>query len=308
MKDQIVHTITDEFSSIPMSGTLIRQCVIPIFGKRGDDFVPLGSSFFISPGGLLMTAKHVVQEAHGYRSRRLNENGEYYDHWEIYALYQSDEVNKDQEGTYIGGFLQIGHVWMNETFDICIFSVALFKNGERLSFPSFRLSPSLPREGENVLGIGYYGSSETSRESSEAITINYSQESAFTRGKVLEVHPLKRDAGMLNFPCFHTDARFEGGMSGGPILNERGFVFGVICSSMPPVEEDPKYISYGALIWPVLMIEVEVLNENGKAEKITLYDLAQKGVIKTDESINNINIGPNIDGKIQISLKRLREQ
>lgn len=68
-------------------------------------------------------------------------------------------------------------------------------------------------------------------------------------------------------------------MSGGPIINEAGYVVGVICSSLPPTEEDPKYISYGSLIWPVLLTEVEGLGDNGEMEQVTLHELIVRGLI-----------------------------
>ena len=78
-------------------------------------------------------------------------------------------------------------------------------------------------------------------------------------------------------------------MSGGPIFHEDGQVVGVICSGMQDNEAD--FISHGSMIWPVMGAKVELILENSKPpEWHTLYDLAKKGVIKTDESLNKIRI------------------
>lgn len=99
---------------------------------------------------------------------------------------------------------------------------------------------------------------------------------------------------MLTFPCFQTDARFDHGMSGGPVFNEAGYVCGVICSSYQ-VENDPGYISHVSLIWPAMGIQIEVAGEGGKSEMMFVYELAKNGLIATDDAINDllIHIGPN---------------
>ena len=127
--------------------------------------------------------------------------------------------------------------------------------------------------------------------------VDYSQNSAHSAGKVIEIFREKRDSGLLNFPCFRTDTRFDHGMSGGPVINEAGYVCGVICSSTTQFEDDPKYISYVSLIWPAMGINIDVAIEGGKSEKRLIYELAKSGLIATDNAINNLNIHIGPDNK-----------
>ena len=305
MEHKVIHDIKDDFSPIPVLGSLARQCVMPIFGRKNGEYIPLGTGFIISSGGLMMSARHVIEQAQSFKERRIGDNGQYYDHFELYAVYQTDEKNTDDPTTYIGGLLPIDKAWFNESFDICAFAVGILKNNVPVIFPALPLSPSLPKVGVNVLGMGYHSSTaQITSNTPERLNITYKQESGLTRGRIVEVFPISRDRGMLNFPCFQTDARFEGGMSGGPIINEAGHVVGVICSSLPPTEEDPTYISYGSLIWPVLLTEVQGLDDNGQLETVTLYDLIVRGHIITDTSINDIMIGADASGRKQISIRR----
>lgn len=306
MNQQKLFEITENFLHLPEFGIFVQQSVMPLITKKNDQFVQIGTGFIISPDGLMMTASHVIEEATRYKSRRLNDVGEYYDHWELYALYITNEKSPKNEDEYIGGLIPVNNVWCPEGLDIGVCALrSIFRNEERVLFPSVRLSPSIPILGENILGFGYYGSmTETSTGQENIVNIKHSQETAFTRGKVIEVFPQARDASMLNFPCFHTDARFEGGMSGGPIFNELGFVVGVICSSMPPVEEDPRYISFGSLIWATMGIEIDIaVSPATETEKVLIYDLVQKGFITTDDSINQIMVKTELNNRRSIYLK-----
>lgn len=74
----------------------------------------------------------------------------------------------------------------------------------------------------------------------------------YTRGKVLDVHPEGRDRVMLPFPCFAVDCAAFGGMSGGPVCDERGYLVGVVASSYNG--EEP--VAYVSLLWPALLVQL----------------------------------------------------
>lgn len=117
------------------------------------------------------------------------------------------------------------------------------------------------------------------------------------------MYPLKRDSARLPFPCFHTNARFDHGMSGGPIINERGDVRGVVCSSFPLVEDNPEYISYGSLIWPALGTSIEVaMSEGARPEMLLVYDLIERGFVLTDKTISSIKAELKSGGQRTVSI------
>lgn len=106
---------------------------------------------------------------------------------------------------------------------------------------------------------------------------------------------------MLNFPCFQTDARFEPGMSGGPIFRENGSVCGVICSGGLGGEKD-GYISNASLIWPAMATSIEINFKKGNPlEQITLYELAKRKFISVDDTFKKLKVVNNTNGTITIS-------
>jgi Trypsin-like peptidase domain len=299
--------IGDSFTPLAEFGHRIQQCVMTLVVIDDGAVVPVGTGFVIAVDGLLMTASHVITEAMKRVVHRTNPNGEMERQLALFALYLTSETQGDSRENVIGGLIPITHVAFPEELDIGYCSLRRpLRDGIPLRFPVFRLSPGLPKVGEQILGFGYYGMKGhiTDSSSDGAIHIDYRQETAFTRGRIVEVHSPMRDRGMLHFPCFRTDARFEHGMSGGPILNENGSVCGVICSSFPPFETDPEHISFGSLVWPALGISVEgALREGGPVEKVTIYELVQRGIVQCDETIAQVQVIMGDNGERSIHLR-----
>ena len=98
-----------------------------------------------------------------------------------------------------------------------------------------------PEPGSRVYSFGYpRGAVE-----SEHVTLDPHT----TSGEVLEVYERGRDRAMLPHPCFHTNAVFDAGMSGGPVFNDAGQLVGLVSSSVPP-DDDGPWSSYASLLWP----------------------------------------------------------
>src|SRR6185437_12557431 len=179
-------------------------------------------------------------------------------------------------------------------------NMPLFDN-KPFKFPAaIRLTFTTPTVGEHTLGFGYYGSKGniTNKIMDGKTIADYSQKTAFTQGIVKNIFPEKRDAIILKFPSFEIDAQFNPGMSGGPVFNEKGFVCGIVCSSMP-LEETGEHLSYVSLLWPSLGTLLEVkLGEQQPLQMHTFYEIVKSGWIKTDESINAIQVQRNQNDKI----------
>ncbi len=300
-------SITDDFQPLEEFGHEIQQVVLPIIAGHKGQFVPVGTGFVIAPQGLMMTATHVLQEAH---SRCGGEEGGIdisSSGMELYALYVTNERHGPKNEQFVGGLWPIRKAWFGPELDIafCWLETAL-RDGEPMSFPVARLSPGLPSVGEPILGFGYHKmESATDRWDAGRKNISYRQNTAFTEGHVLEVFATARDAAMLKFPVFRTEARFDPGMSGGPIFNQKGYICGVICSSLPPFCDDEQHVSYGSLIWPSMGSSVDVIvDEGNEPERLQIHTLVERGNIKVDGSFRDIRVQRQSDGTINISIQK----
>ena len=225
----------DSFALVPNFGHPIQQCVMPLIVMKEGEISPVGTGFMIGADGLMMTAAHVLDEAIKWAVTKNNDDGSIETHLEFYGLWISAERHGENNDN-LGGPMPISRIWKLKELDIgyCWITRPLYQGKPLpLRFPIFRLSPGLPKVGDDIIGFGYYSMAALvdNRFLRDKRVINYKQDTAFTRGKIIEVHPVRRDKAKLHFPCFHTNARFERGMSGGPILNEKGNVCGVICST-----------------------------------------------------------------------------
>ena len=67
-----------------------------------------------------------------------------------------------------------------------------------------------------------------------------------SRGRIEEVDPSRRDSSRVDFPSFQTDAFYEHGMSGGPVLSGKGGAIGLVSSCMESTEDGVPHTSYVA--------------------------------------------------------------
>lgn len=272
----------------------IQRAVMPLLTTVENHLVPIGTGFMIAADGLMITAGHVVDQALRTKTRRLNAQGKYYDHYELYALYATDERHSPDSDEFVGGLWPVSRVWRPNSLDIafCYLTHALI-NEKPVRFPVIGLSPTLPRVGSHILGLGYYrmAGDSLSEPLAENGVIDYSQYTARSAGVIDAVFPVKRDAGMLNFPCFQTSARFEHGMSGGPVFNESGYAVGVVCSSFPGNPDSESFVSFASQIWPAFGVSIDVaLEVGGTVQPVLIYELAQRGIIATDASLSKLRV------------------
>lgn len=281
------------FRMIPSESHPIQQRAVALLAKVDSEFHSIGSAFVIHPVGLLMTAGHVLTDALEHifppelRGRpKGQELG-------LYAFFEANESHSpieigglwpiSSEGIRLQGELDIGLCFLRQARNR--------KNGRQVTWPALQLSPGVPESGTPITGFGYCAMTPNIktfvRDKKE--TAKYFLSRAFTDGTVKEVHAEYRDQAMLNFPCFRTDARFDAGMSGGPIFNPAGQVCGVICSSFGKPSDAHEYTSYGSLLWPSLGMEV-ILPKGPIADRKweSLYELANRGEITCDQTIENI--------------------
>jgi hypothetical protein len=111
------------------------------------------------------------------------------------------------------------------------------------------LTTRTPRVGERLLCLGFVAAQESFERQADG-TRAFSGQLIAAAGSVTEVHPLGRDSRLLPFPALEVDFPAWGGMSGGPVFDERGYLVGILSRSWET--EDEPSPSYVALAWAAL--------------------------------------------------------
>jgi hypothetical protein len=241
--------------------TLLSRASPIIVRKRGQPTKGVGSCFYIghsSPGSVLFaTARHVLREIEGRPEEAF------------ILLLQGAVASGGREEAAV---LKVSYICGTQTHS----DVAILVTASHPFLPSPpKLDPRCPELGEVCLTLGYSDilmSAARSTLKSGSPTEFHFQIYA-SQGRIEQVHPRRRDAAMIDFPCFRTDSYYKRGMSGGPIVDGNGSIIGIVSSA-----SDAGF-SYGALI--ALIAELVVSNgSEPDADDISVDTLIRQGAIR----------------------------
>jgi hypothetical protein len=282
----------NDFLSLPLS--VIQSAVMPVVVRRPDGgLVGLGTAFTIAPG-LMLTASHVMQEA--VEGQGALVEGAMAG---VVCLASSDEAASE----FFGALLPIERSRHYQSFDIALLEVGVpFIDDEPVPLLQLPLTAELPTVGDQVIALGYSRLDASHRQHGE-VESAYQLQQDFngTRGRVEEVHPVRRDW-FLPFPCFRTNARFDGGISGGPVFNAEGFVCGVVCSGYELGEEEVGYTSYASILFPAFFFE-SLRTEEGEVRMYSLLEFVKVGAIQGHESLSRLELTTDASGERRITLR-----
>jgi hypothetical protein len=265
----------------------IQKCVMPLIAECQGHFKPVGTGFIIHPSGIMMTARHVIAEAQRLAEEHTGVRGAPYG---FNALYVSED--KLSETMNVGGLLPINWIRENEAFDIAICKVNLpihVETGELISTMQTRLSVNIPKPGERILAAGYHDMKMGEVDWSDTAPVcDVAVATAYSTGQVVDIFPERRDAGFLRFPIAQGDARFKYGMSGGPVFNEMGRVFGVVCSSLDDGNQRP-YIGYVSMLWPAMLLTLDASLNGQDTRTYQLRELGENGTLDI-EGLEHVSV------------------
>jgi hypothetical protein len=205
---------------------------------------PVGSGVIFAPY-LALTAKHVINELwknihhHPFDERNKTQNGQF----SIIGYQILNSSNTNQSWS-------VNKIWDCPGADIVLLELSVppdIKGRNYTNWPKLSLNSLPPYPGEIVTGIGF-GELDRNEE-----TILCSAKKS--EGEVLEVFGERRENGVFNFPCFSINANFAHGMSGGPIIDQKGHLRGIVSGSS--IDEMP---SYGASLWPIAGTKIHDIN------------------------------------------------
>lgn len=234
-----------------------------------------GTCFSIAPGSLI-TAKHVIEDFCQRFSLDKLSNGLEVDFniWAVQILENDD----------LYAIWAVNKLWALPNSDIALLQVIPYcENAAKMEeVKQVKLNLFPPAIGSRIVGFGYHNSCvDKTNITNDVLNIVADDIASATVGEVMEIHEFYRDKVRLNFPCFRVNARFDGGMSGGPVFNDNGEVCGVICSSLPADEECEEHISYVTTLWPLMGMIIDADRHCDYPQNVDypVLDLARDGVI-----------------------------
>lgn len=177
----------------------------------------------------------------------------------------------------------VDRIWINPISDLAILHTHPYNDvaGAETSVTCVAMNVIPPKIGQRIVGFGHHSPDQKisiGEDGTRHIEINGF--GAATVGEVKEVHHEKRDSVRLPFPCFQVNARFDGGMSGGPVFNDQGQLCGVICSNLPPPNQDDEHVSYATMLWPLMATYINIALDGTEVDQsYALINLARQGVL-----------------------------
>lgn len=265
-----------------------NSVVVPVLADDGGETIRVvGSAFCIHGSGLWVTARHVIEDAVSVHRDAP-----------IYLLWAGPETtgpppswldwdDVPPEAPQRRGALIPLVGWTkddNNGSDLALLSAGMVnEDGEPHVFPVCRLSARVPRSGKRVRALGYAAAKVTGDiEDARIRRIALAQGLTVSQGEVLEVFREGRDTfrdldgrptGALPTVCFETSARFDGGMSGGPVVDADGTVCGIV--SRGGGTYDRSFASATPFLFTLHVPQKQV-------DPLTVYQLAQAGRVAVD--------------------------
>jgi hypothetical protein len=264
---------------------------LSLIAERDDHWYPSGTAVVIAPH-LAVTARHVID-----------------DYW---RQFDDDRKLKsgDLEGTFgllvqqvlsggRGVLWAVRKLWRSPHTDLAVLLLDPYSKLARTyrwRCPMLRLRP--PAVGNDISCFGYRGGSASAVVDREQIKVKWTCSPSTAVGRVVEVLGNRRDSGMLDFPCFSTNAPFTHGMSGGPIMLN-GVLSGIICAGGLRGENGQQR-TYGVSLWPLLATTLQ-LDVAGcpKGAESTVLDLVRRGFVRAID-LESISVESGDDGRLLI--------
>ena len=226
--------------------------ICPIFAvEENDKIIFLGTGFFITTNGLLITAKHCLQKnnGEGYKSVHI-----------IQFLENNKWIRRNMYKPYFN------------SSDIAVVVPRMYTD-TATGLPIKNIVPTIttriPAIGEKIASFAY--PKTIVNQDYDLKTINVITDTTWHFGEIEDFHP--SGISFLNNPCYQSSMHILGGSSGGPVANTDGKVF-AINSIGADVADGLEPYSFLTPIANCLDIEIEI--DTGEKYSIQkLIDLNQ---------------------------------
>lgn len=260
---------TPRFINSGLEHPLSESAVI-IVGLNEDQWAALGSGIIIG-NYIAITARHLID---GYIKYYHEEQ-----HFESVETFVKRTSPDTRFSLYVIQFLNSGTkpvMWLVKAIyysgltDIVFLHLASMneEDSEAHTFNRVKIDINPLIEGDSISGFGYICPHIEYDEHGPIID----GDGYTTTGFVTKVYETHRDRGLVTFPAYEVDARIDGGMSGGPVFNNKGLLCGILSVG--------GFASHVAALWPMLAIPVSYSRANvPMGTSYPASELAKNGVI-----------------------------
>jgi hypothetical protein len=259
-------------------GGPVEEVALRVFVELPDWEIHILGTATLIGSSLAVTAKHVIEASMRWFKVAKNSVG-----------------GKELEGASLR-LLQIlpgpvyrlwnvSNAWITSS-DIAILHLNLDRTPEADPTVEWRCLPlrvTPPPTGQKVVAFGYRESQiQVTKGPNGQAHIDFNDKPTTSAGVVGRIFPERRDSSMLNFPCFEVHAQFAPGMSGGLVLDEDGWLCGLVCSAVKFDDPNTLPLSYAATLWPILTTEISADRGNSypRGIRYPVIDLALDKIIQ----------------------------
>lgn len=248
----------------------VTRVATPLFAVREGELYPSGTACIIGPW-LAITARHVVERHFAYFGKQVTPETREASH-----LTHTYVVPGDDGQPMLP--LTVYRTWFHTGCDIAVLWLAAAAEADPKrvwACPPLSLLP--PRIGSRIVAFGYPNSTAEMEAPNKAVV---NMDATTSTGTVIEIHHQARDSIKYPFPCFRTNARFDSGMSGGPVFDEQGRLCGIVCGSVPPYDESEEHASYVSILWPLLSVLIDApWDHHPPGSKYPMLEYAKAGIV-----------------------------
>jgi len=269
----------------------ITEHIVSLLAWNKDTFDPMGSAVIITPE-LVLTARHVFDDYWKNLDGRVPANG-------AHANFACAVLQEHRTGSVIVRH-EIDKVWSAPWTDLALLHLREPAcDFQSKPVPALAMTMLPPVVGSQVAAFGYPRSTTTESEDSVLV----SRRGVTTVGQVVEVHLQGRDRSQLPWPCFRMDAHIDGGMSGGPVFNDKGEICGLMCTSFGQSGEQEGHLSYVTLLWPMLGLTLDFPRIGYPAGKYAAIELARANMIHA-RHWDRVSVTCRSDGEAEFAMFR----
>ncbi|GMQ79288.1 MAG: hypothetical protein BMS9Abin02_1863 [Anaerolineae bacterium] len=241
-----------------------NQAIAPVVAQdlEGGQFRFVGTAFFIMVNGLIVTAKHILDD--------VREDGK--------VVGPIGIIHFIGKNTFYIRNIKKSYEYPNSDVTLALLDQPRHKvTGEPLLNKVLTLNLYEANTGDRVFTYAYPKTSVDIKEKQHVFRIVPS----IYEGTLVTEFPEGRDSTMLPNPCWKTDMHIHGGASGGPVFNENGHVIGINSTSFP-VDPSCSFISTLNHIQNLRVQEVSVPDK--KLSNPTVRELIDAGLISTADN------------------------